>query len=622
MKVILLQLPVQGHDFFFSHENIPLAPAYLQAIGMKQGIDGQLLPHSLMCYGSDQAILRFISDAQPDMVGMSSYEWNVERSLFLARQIHQTLPQCRVVLGGPEVTPDNAFLLKHADFDIGLVGEGEQIWELLLEFFPRVPEAPGLLLPNGNGKWHFSGVNPGSWPLKEASSPYLAGSLDSHLKGVLWLETVRGCANHCAYCYYHKQFHRLKPFPTNRILAEVTRAAERGIKEIVFLDPCFLKRPGLEKLLNGLVAINHGRPLDFHAECNAEDVTPLRAEKLWKAGFMNLEVGLQSVNVATLKLIHRRFHPQRFLEGVRRLQDYGVEVMVDLIAGLPGDTLADIRKSLDWVLEHEAYDTLMLYPLTLLAATELRQRAKDLGLRAMPDPPYLLTRGPEFTAVDMHESFLYYEKCMGEEISPLEMPLGLDPKSGDKSSPAGLEHRVSWNTAEDVGTFFSSGDSKTYALTVSLSQQMLGQPSAWVCTLRDHLKRNPFSLISIEVPADVLPEQLDPLWQLAGEHEHLVDRDYTVTHTPYRSFLIFSRARGLIWKWPDPRESRPVVLSDGQEIPSRPVCSVAAPEGTSYGWLADHVARRYPSPPEIHLWEPPDDNDNSKPGKSEYKRIK
>jgi len=37
--------------------------------------------------------------------------------------------------------------------------------------------------------------------------------------------------------------------------------------------------------------------------------------------------------------------------------------MVDLIAGLPGDRLEDIRKSMDWILKHEAFDTLMLYPL-------------------------------------------------------------------------------------------------------------------------------------------------------------------------------------------------------------------------------------------------------------------
>jgi hypothetical protein len=89
---------------------------------------------------------------------------------------------------------------------------------------------------------------------------------------------------------------------------------------------------------------------------------------------------------------------------------------------------------------------------------------------------------------------------------------------------------------------------------------VLRQPFVWVEAHR-HLKRNPFSLVSVEVPPDVFPDQLRPLWRLAGEHQHFIDRDYTVSHTPYRSFLVFSRARGLIWK--PVRESAP--LPDGQE---------------------------------------------------------
>ena len=58
MKVLLLQLPIQTHDFFFSNENIPLAPAYLQIIASDLGVDAELLPSHLMRYGSDQAILR------------------------------------------------------------------------------------------------------------------------------------------------------------------------------------------------------------------------------------------------------------------------------------------------------------------------------------------------------------------------------------------------------------------------------------------------------------------------------------------------------------------------------------------------------------------------------------
>lgn len=44
MKVLLLQLPVQTHDFFYSKENVPLACAYLQLIGRKAGLDVEMVP--------------------------------------------------------------------------------------------------------------------------------------------------------------------------------------------------------------------------------------------------------------------------------------------------------------------------------------------------------------------------------------------------------------------------------------------------------------------------------------------------------------------------------------------------------------------------------------------------
>jgi hypothetical protein len=193
MKILLLQLPLQGHDFFFSHENIPLASVYLKGIAQQGGMDAELLPGPLMSYGSDQAILRFLLDAQPHLIGMSCYQWNVERSLYLAKQLRQRLPDCTIVMGGPEISPENNFLLRHKDFDLGVVGEGEETWKLLLRSFPKIIDVPGLLLPQEDGKWHFSGYPLRSPPLGHGPSPFLSGMLDDHLRGVLWLETVRGC---------------------------------------------------------------------------------------------------------------------------------------------------------------------------------------------------------------------------------------------------------------------------------------------------------------------------------------------------------------------------------------------------------------------------------------------
>jgi radical SAM superfamily enzyme YgiQ (UPF0313 family) len=57
----------------------------------------------------------------------------------------------RVVLGGPEITADNAWVLDSADYDFAAVGEGEQTFaDLLLalldEDAPPVPVA-GLYVP-------------------------------------------------------------------------------------------------------------------------------------------------------------------------------------------------------------------------------------------------------------------------------------------------------------------------------------------------------------------------------------------------------------------------------------------------------------------------------------------
>ena len=608
MKLFLLQLPIQGHDFFFSKENIPLAASYLQGIAEAQGFDAELLPNLLMSYGSDQVILRFLVDSQPDMVAMSCYLWNVERSLFLARQLKRHLPTCRIVMGGPEINPDNEFLLRHKDFDVGVVGEGEEGWNVILQSHPKIPRIPGLLLQEEDGEWHFTGTKLSHSTLHHWTSPFLSGKLDGHLQGLLWLETVRGCVHRCAYCYYHKQTSGLRAFSLERIVMEVRRARDKGFEEIVFLDPCFTRHPQLEVLLKEMENVNHDRLLKIHAEANAEAIDPWMAEMMGRVGFTRMEVGLQSTKRSTLRHIRRDFEVEGFQRGVHLLRDNGIEVMVDLIAGLPGDHFSDICRSLDWVLEHEVCDLLMLYPLSLISGTELHQRSHEFKIKAMPYPPYFVTRNNEIAAPEICQAFLHYENRIEEEISPLEVPPALDSTSKTNSLPGELCNVIHWHTPDQVHPPSRLNHSFAYALTLSLSREVLSEPTRWLSSLREYMKENPFTLLSVEVPYDVFPEELEPFWQFAREQrQHLLDRDYTVPHTPYRNFLIFSRHQGLLWKWPDPRESFPLRLPDGQRIPSRPVCLVKTSEKALPQWFLSHMSQRYDPLPEIKIWLRPED---------------
>lgn len=610
MKILLLQLPLQGHDFFFSHENIPLASAGLCLMALESGFDAEVMAEPYMSYGNDRSLLRYIIEFNPDVVGMSCYLWNIERSLFIAREIKRALPSCTVVLGGPEITPDNRFLLRQRDFDLGIAGEGEGTWRSLLRsnFHPEgVRKIPGVLSYHKGRGWDYSGDSPSLPNLAELPSPFLKGALQTHLKDVLWLESVRGCANRCAYCYYHKRFFGIRTFPLTRVLEEIQEARERGLKEVVFLDPCWNRHPRRGEFLSSLLEINRNRKLRLYAECEAEPIDLETARRMFEAGFVEVEIGLQTIQEETHRLIHRRFDPKRFLKGVRALQSSGIEVMIDLIAGLPGEGLKEIFDSLHWVIEQEAYDSLMLYPLSLIPSTELYQHSVPLGLKAMPHPPYLITRTPHLEAGEIHQAFIEYERCMGEDIAPLEMPISFDPQVKDDSFLKGLHPFVRWASLEEVKAFLSIEDRLPYSLTIQLSPEVLLRPEAWVPILKNYLKRNPFSLLSIEVPPETTPDQLIPLWEIVREHTHPLERDYTVPHSPYRSILVLTRFQGMIWKWPDPREWNPLLLFDGQKISLPPTLVLRTSTQKLPKAFLKWVADRYPDPPAIRLWEVPED---------------
>lgn len=606
-KILLLQLPLQGHDFFFSHENIPLASAGLALIAQKAGYKAELMPEPLMSYGNDRSILEFIIDFKPDVVGMSCYLWNIERSLFIAQEIKKVLPSCLLVLGGPEMTPENQFLMKHQDFDIGVVGEGEGTWESLLGSSFNSKTISGLLLPTQKKGWHFTGFSSSFIDLHQLPSPFLNGTLQGHLKEVLWVESIRGCVNRCAYCYYHKKFTGIRAFSLDRVLDEIRMARDRGMKEVVFLDPCWNRHPRRRDFLDRLLEINGDRTLKLYAECEVEEIDLKTAHRMAQSGFVELEVGLQSIKKETLHHIHRRFNSKRFLKSIQFLQSSGIEVMVDLIAGLPGEGLQDIVKSLHWVLDNEAYDSLMLYPLSLIPSTELYHLSEPFGLKAMPYPPYMVTQTSHLGAEEIRQAFIEYERCMGEDIAPLEMPVAFDDRVKDFSFLKGLTYLIRWTSLDEVKAFPSLEDRLAYSLTIQIGSEVINRSDLYGPILKNYLRRNPFSLLSIEVPEETSPHQLVPLWNLAREHSHPMERDYTVPHSPYRSILVLTKAKGTIWKWPDPREWEPLILFDGQKIPCQPICLLASPEGEIPREFRTWIGQRYVDPPGVRLWELPED---------------
>src|SRR5689334_20447615 len=130
MKTLrLVQFPVPPPAALAATGNVPLAAGCLGVAARVHGLDREVAidvvePEVTDALG-DTLLADHIARDEPDFVGFSLYLWNSERSLHLAREVTRRSPRTRVLIGGPEVSPDNGFILRQSGADIAVTGEAE-----------------------------------------------------------------------------------------------------------------------------------------------------------------------------------------------------------------------------------------------------------------------------------------------------------------------------------------------------------------------------------------------------------------------------------------------------------------------------------------------------------------
>src|SRR6516162_9088571 len=134
--VLLVQLPIPPLGPGTIRGNVPLAAAYLKLYAEQKALGSnyriELLPTYAANSLGDHALVRAVVEYRPWMIGFTCYVWNIQRTLWVAREVKRRLPQVRIVLGGPEITADNVWVLQTADYDFAVIGEGEQTFADLL----------------------------------------------------------------------------------------------------------------------------------------------------------------------------------------------------------------------------------------------------------------------------------------------------------------------------------------------------------------------------------------------------------------------------------------------------------------------------------------------------------
>ena len=101
----------------------------------------------------------------------------------------------------------------------------------------------------------------------------------------------------------------------------------------------------------------------------------------------------------------------------------GIRVKVDLIVGLPGDTVASVRRGMHYLRDGNLFNDIQVFNLAVLPGTAFREESEQLGLRFQPRPPYYVLQTPALSRTDLYELMFEAQEIFDVEFDAQPPPL-------------------------------------------------------------------------------------------------------------------------------------------------------------------------------------------------------
>ncbi len=336
-----------------------------------------------------------LEQADADVVGLSGYVWSFPTFVEVARRLKRSRPERRVVLGGPSAHPAMFQLAPFADavasFDALVTGEGEAAFADVLHALGTggpLEAVPGVALPTSEGFRRTAVREPGE--LDSLASPTELGLIPPGRTAAF--ESFRGCPLSCAFCQWGDAGPPSRVFSEEYLTRELAALRDFGAPSAQNLDAALnLSSRAFRNLAAAEKASRYFEKARMFACVYPSHLNDDHLAFLGSIRRPRIDIGLQSFNEGALDAMGRPFSMARFRRVVTELAQVS-DIEVELILGLPGDSLDGFRK-------------------TLAMALELPAVVRVFHCMVLPEA--LLTRSPASFALDFDPYTLAMRSCLG-----------------------------------------------------------------------------------------------------------------------------------------------------------------------------------------------------------------
>jgi len=327
------------------HWHKPLSFGYLKAYLLRNAN----IPIAMDMVSSKEEALNY------DIVAISATSQDYHNAVELARYIKSHAPDIIVVLGGHHITYLPGTMTR--DFDIGVVGEGEQTFLELVECLHSngnvvkpelMHDIKGIIFWNNES-------------LKLTDQRMLLADMDRiphpyrDPQDAPYLFTSRGCPYKCSFCSSTAFWNKTRFFSAEYVVEEINLLLEQnsGINQISIWDDLFIaNKPRLDKIIGLIEQGAFHKQVSFCFSCRANLITDELCNCLKRLHLTGTSFGAESGSDRILKLMNKGTTVEQNQKSLDLLQKYGISAGCSFIVGWPTETEADIRKTYDFILKN------------------------------------------------------------------------------------------------------------------------------------------------------------------------------------------------------------------------------------------------------------------------------
>lgn len=337
-----------------------------------------------------QSIAESLLEHSPRIIGIGVYIWNAAQSAELIQTLKKVSPDTVIVLGGPEA----GYLPHRVDFskaDYIISGEGEvAFYELCKKIFANdLPEEKFIKAPLPD--------------LKAISLPYSAFNDEDVEHRYIYVEASRGCPFECEFCLSSID-EKVRNFPLDQLLEEFETLWERGARSFKFIDRTFnLNMTFANRILDFF--LSKEPPYFAHFEVIPDHFPDVLKAKIarFPAGSLQLEIGIQTLDPVIAKGINRPLKVEKIFDNLRFLEnETSAHMHLDLIVGLPGETLEGFGRNLDQLVSL-THSEIQIGILKNLSGTTLSRHDQAHGMIYSDTPPYDILQNNVLSFVEIQK---------------------------------------------------------------------------------------------------------------------------------------------------------------------------------------------------------------------------